>query len=692
MRFHCRSLRSIVLLAAVLPAHSWAVDRLVVTVNELVVADARATDVEARLELRSDAPGALQIRVGSLDPGGGMPVLGAVSATCPRPSLSEPRLGCGAFELAAGKSPLGKLALEGSAQLDTAQGSLRGDAKGALAGGTLVLKAESKDDAWKLEGDAQGLGLVALRALLAPWVSIPPEFSLEGRAKGRLEASGHGTRANGRAVIHFEELHFSNEEGTLVAEGVHGSIVATLEDGKAGGHEVGLTVKGEIGQALAGPVLLDFGANPLEATARATWQEGVLEVSDFRSDHPNLLHTHGAARVRFVDGAPFVESADIVLEEIVFPAAYTSFMQIALATTKLGSLTMTGKASGRARMSDNVVTSVSATLQGVSADDKTRELFIRDLDGEVNWVRDASADVAPSWLSWSEGGAYGLSGAASRLDFVARSDGMQLTQPARLPIFDGAVRINELGVENLLGEHIGVHFDADIEPISMAPLCRAFGWPEFAGTVSGRVPGLELRDNELRVAGDIEAQVFGGTMVASNLRMIDPLGSWPRFFADVRGRGLELEKITQTFEVGHITGGLDADILGLELFNWIPVAFDARLATPPGDRSRRRISAKAVSGLADIGGGGNQVAAGLQTGVLRFFDEYRYSRLGIQCTLKDDVCLMSGIEPAGRGYYLVRGAGVPRLDMIGHEGRVNWPRLVSQVQSAMNSQGDIVVR
>lgn len=692
MRFHRRSLRSIFLLAAVLPVHCRAFERLVVTVQELVVGEARATDVEARLDLRSDAPGALQISAGSLHPGGGMPALGAVSASCPRPSLSEPRLGCEALELAARKSPLGKLALDGSVELDTAEGNLRGDAKVALAGGTLALKGGSKDGAWKLEGDAQGLGLAALRALLAPWVALPPEFSLEGRAKGRLEASGHGTRTNGRAMINLEEVHFSNEAGTLVAEGVHGSVVATLESGQTGGYEVGLAVKGEIGQALAGPVLLDFGANPLEATARATWHEGVLEISDFRSDHPGLLHTHGAARVRFVDGAPLVESADIVLEEIIFPAAYTSFMQIALATTKLGTLTMSGKASGRAQISDNAVTSVSATLQGVSADDTSRELFIRDLDGEVNWVRDVGADVAPSWFSWSEAGAYGLSGGAARLDFVARSDGMELTQPARLPIFDGAVRINELAVENLMGEHIGVHFDADIEPISMAPLCRAFGWPEFAGTVSGRVPGLELRDNELRVAGDIEAQVFGGTMVASNLRMIDPLGSWPRFFADVRGRGLELEKITQTFEVGHITGKLDADILGLELFNWIPVAFDARLATPPGDRSRRRISAKAVSGLADIGGGGNQVAAGLQTGVLRFFDEYRYSRLGIQCTLKDDICLMSGIEPAGRGYYLVRGAGIPRLDMIGHEGRVNWPRLVSQIRSAMSSQGDIVVR
>ena len=144
-------------------------------------------------------------------------------------------------------------------------------------------------------------------------------------------------------------------------------------------------------------------------------------------------------------------------------------------------------------------------------------------------------------------------------------------------------------------------------------MCEAFGWPRFARTLAGRVPALAFRDGELRVGGDVEAVIFAGKVVGSNLRLQDPFGRWPRLFADVRARDLDLAAVTNTFAFGSITGRLEADVLGLELFAWSPVAFDARLATPTGDRSKKRISAKAVGNLSNIGGGGGGVIAALQT-------------------------------------------------------------------------------
>jgi hypothetical protein len=120
-------------------------------------------------------------------------------------------------------------------------------------------------------------------------------------------------------------------------------------------------------------------------------------------------------------------------------------------------------------------------------------------------------------------------------------------------------------------------------------------------------------------------------------------------------------------------------VLGLQLFGWSPVAFNARLATPKGDKSRHRISAKAVSSLSNVGGGGGGVVQALQSGVLKFFDDYSYDRLGISCKLRDDVCEMSGIEPAGGGYYIVKGSGIPRIDIVGNSGRVRWSQLLSSI-------------
>ena len=258
---------------------------------------------------------------------------------------------------------------------------------------------------------------------------------------------------------------------------------------------------------------------------------------------------------------------------------------------------------------------------------------------------------------------------------------LPLTRPTKLPVFDGGLAIENFAMANLDGDNMEVSFKGNVEPISMPLLAKAFGWPEFSGTLAASIPGVTLKDNVLTFDGNVESKVFGGTIVGSNIRMQDPLGNLPQFFADVRARDLDLGLVTHTFEVGSITGKLEVDVLGLELFAWTPTAFDARLATPKGDKSRRRISAKAVSSLSNVGGGGGGVVQALQSGVLRFFDEYSYEKLGITCRLRGDVCEMSGIEPAGVGYYIVKGAGIPRIDIIGSQGRVNWNQLISSIST-----------
>ena len=217
----------------------------------------------------------------------------------------------------------------------------------------------------------------------------------------------------------------------------------------------------------------------------------------------------------------------------------------------------------------------------------------------------------------------------------------------------------------------------------MPLLSKAFGWPQLAGKLSGSIPGVTYRNRVLSINGDLEAQVFDGTITGRNFRLQDPLGKWPRAFADITARSLDLRLVTGAFPIGSITGRLDADLRRLELFNWSPVAFDARLVTTPGDRSEHRISQKAVTTISSIGGGGNAVASALQSGFLQFFDDFRYDRIGITCQLRNGVCLMGGIDRGSSGYYLVRGGGIPRIDIVANQGRVDWPQLVRVIAEAM---------
>jgi len=236
-----------------------------------------------------------------------------------------------------------------------------------------------------------------------------------------------------------------------------------------------------------------------------------------------------------------------------------------------------------------------------------------------------------------------------------------------------------------------LRFDAELTPVSLRRLTRSLGWPEFSGTLAGRIPRLELADGFVTLGGNLEASVFDGSVTVRSLRLRDPLGEYPQLFADIDVERLDLEQITSTFEFGMITGRLSGRVQGLETFDWMPVAFDANFYTTPGDRSPRRIDQRAVSNLSSIGGGsGGSVTAALQGGFLRFFDSFRYERLGLSCRLANDVCHMDGVAPADDGYYIVKGSGLPRIDVIGNQRKVAWTRLVRQLAAITASPGPVV--
>jgi hypothetical protein len=53
---------------------------------------------------------------------------------------------------------------------------------------------------------------------------------------------------------------------------------------------------------------------------------------------------------------------------------------------------------------------------------------------------------------------------------------------------------------------------------------------------------------------------------------------------------------------------------------------------------------------------------------------------------------MDGVAPVASadGYYLVEGSGLPRIDVIGYNRRVDWDELLARLKAAAQSEGPIV--
>ncbi len=659
-----------------------AIDAIVLEVAELRVAGISVEAASVRLDLLSDKQTRLTAGAHAAtlpDPVG---KLTSLEYVCTAPVIAEPRFACDAGRFTGSGGPTGSIDVAMTAEMRTDTGVTSFGGRGLkLAGTTATFDGRLDDKGWQVKGKTGTTTVEALRKFAAPWFALPADITGDGKVaiEGSAADAGSGTVVD--ATLKLDAVTLTNEASTIVTDNMAATarLRARLGDADTG---LEIQVTGKQGQVLVGPVLLDFAKNALALESRGKLAGDVMTIESMRLTQTDLIELTGSGSVNLAGEVPSV-SGNFELARLQFPAAYTSYMQITLATTRvLSDLKMGGSLNGEFAVRDNGITALRISPKGLKVNDEQDALHLINVNGEVHWRPAGAPDAPPSKLSWSNGGAYGLSGGAAAFEFQAQGAGFHLTRPTQLPIFDGALAIDTLSLGNLDGENMEVAFKGNVKPISMPLLTRAFGWPEFSGTLAASIPGVTLKDNVLTFQGNVESQVFGGHVVGSNIRMQDPLGRFPQFFADVRARDLDLGLLTQTFEVGSITGKLEVDVLGLELFAWTPTAFDARLATPKGDKSRRRISAKAVSSLSNVGGGGGGVVQALQSGVLRFFDEYSYEKLGITCKLVGDVCEMSGIEPAGVGYYIVKGAGLPRIDIVGSQGRVNWNQLLSSISTA----------
>jgi hypothetical protein len=675
---------ALLLLFGLAPA-AHAVDAIVLEVGELRVAGIPVEAASARLDLLSDKQTRVTIKARTAtlpDPTG---KLSDLELVCTSPVIAEPRFGCDAGQLTGRGGPTGTIDAAMTAVMNTNTGVTTFGGRGLkLAGTTATFDGRLDDKGWQVKGRTGTTTVEALRKFAAPWFELPKDITGDGKVSIEASAADAGKGTLVDATLNLDAVNLTNEASTIVTENLAAiaRLRARLNEADTA---LELNVTGKQGQVLVNPVLLDFGKNPLTLASNAILKGDLMTIGSLRLTQMNLIELSGAGSVNLAGEIPSV-SGDFQLAKFQFPAAYTSYMQITLATTRvLSDLKMGGSLNGEFSVRDNGITTLRISPKDLKVNDETDSLHLSNVNGEVNWRPAGVANAPQSKLTWSKGGAYGLSGGAATVEFLAQGAGFHITRPTKLPIFDGALAIDTLALGNLDGDNMEVAFKGNVEPISMPLLTKAFGWPEFSGTLAASVPGVTLKDNVLTFQGNVESEVFGGRIVGSNIRMQDPLGRFPQFFADVRARDLDLGLVTRTFEVGSITGKLEVDVLGLELFAWSPTAFSARLATPKGDKSRHRISAKAVSSLSNVGGGGGGVVQALQSGVLQFFDEYSYDKLGITCKLVGDVCEMSGIEPAGVGYYIVKGAGLPRIDIIGSQGRVNWVQLMSSIPKDFSS-------
>lgn len=612
----------------------------------------------------------------------------------------------GSMQLPGVEQAITDIALQGRLQAGAGQVAMR-DARlqwrhsdGIIGKAQASVEVDGRTRKLVLQSDA--LQLAPLIAMLRDRVAAAEQHDLlaSGVAALELRAQQRGAQWQADVQLRLQDLAASIQGGRHAGEQLTLQIVL-----KAQGSAQAVSLQSDLrltaGQAYVEPVFVDFSQAPatlafqLESTgqpdpsAPSTWQ-----VSALHARQSGVGEAHGAAELRLP--GPQLHNARLRWNALQLGPAFATYAQPFLVGGVLEQAQPGGRSSGELIWRDGGVEQLQASLQDAALQLPAQALQLHGLDGEVNWHRTAPTASGPqpharpdSQLDWRGGKIGGLELGASALRFRTHARAFELLAPLRVPMAGGALRFDRLRFQQLGQPGMDAQLQAEIEPLELAALCRGFGWPEFSGTLAGRIPGVRLHDGELEVDGGLTAQAFDGQMSVQSLRVLDPFGRLPRVAADIHLRNLDLGQLTSAFSFGRIEGRLEGDVEDLRLLDWKPVAFRAHLGTPEGDRSRKRISQRAIDTLSSIGGGPTGM---LSRGALGLFDDFAYARIGWSCTLSNGVCVMDGIEPADNGgYVLVKGRWLPRIDVVGYNRRVDWNTFVQQLVSATRS-GPVQVR
>jgi hypothetical protein len=540
----------------------------------------------------------------------------------------------------------------------------------------------------------------ALSKLAAKWVAVAG-VTAAGRASITASAQGRGSAVRSVDIdATFSRLTANNAAGTLASDQLSVSVKSKLRrHTNSTGWRFDTVVHALGGQAYAEPVFVDFGMHRLQVQASGSWSGRQLELTSFDLAHNAVARASGSAAIDLESSQP-LRALSLELQSLQLASAYATYFQPWLLDTNFKALQTDGEMSGHVHVADGTPERIRLKFGNVTLQDAAGSFGVQALNGTWQWAAEREEDTEPttpladapvSILQWGGGVLWGLELGAAKMSFATQGRQFRLLEPMSVPVFDGALQVESFRVRNAGLPSVAFMVDATIQPISVDRLCRAFGWPEFGGRIGGVISKLRMRDGVMTLGTTLQAQVFGGGVSISDLRLEQPFGKWPRFFAGIALDDLDLELVTRAFSFGRITGRLSGSIAGLQLFNWTPVAFDARLFTPPDDPSRHRISQRAVQNIGSIGGSGAGVTAALSSGFLRFFEDFNYERLGISCRLENEICHMGGtVSAPNGGYYLVKGKRLPRIDVIGHSQRVDWPRLVQQLIDATRSGGPVV--
>jgi len=553
-----------------------------------------------------------------------------------------------------------------------------------LAGGSFAISAEETGELWTLQVNAKNINNRFLQKL-----AQPRSFELkEGQIAFNLLASGIHAQIHGfKLSAEIDGLTLQSPSGRYAAEKLSFTthLKAKIQNDLWQWQNQTQLKNGAL---YIDPVYLETGAQDIRLEVQGDWDsaERRAKIGSIYYRHSPAAEINGKAILQLSKNV-MLEKADVSLRSQNLQNLSAIYLKPFFGQTALEGISISGNLKADFSINQQSLNALAVSFNNLEMNDEADLMQIKGGAGTINWANN-EAFTKPSQLGWQLLKIRALPFGPSGLTFLSKAKNIRLLKKTTLPFLGGEFTINQFYWQAKPHDEPDVTFEGDLNHVSLAQLSKALKWTPLSGSISGAIPRISYRNKTLTLDSNLTVNVFDGNVTVTQLASSGLFSDYPIIKADLEINNLDLEQLTSKFEFGNITGKLSGFIRKLQLENWKPVTFYAWLGTPDNDDSRHRISQQAVKNIASIGGGGASDL--LSRSFLSFFETFGYDKLGLGCYLHEGVCQLTGVEATASGYAIITGGGLPRIDVIGYNSRLDWNVLLERLGRISTSKEVIV--
>ncbi len=555
-----------------------------------------------------------------------------------------------------------------------------------IFGGKISIQVQEIAEKWQILIQAKGIDLVKLYALLA----IDNIAITRGRANVEIQIKGEQSKVQALVIsaliTHLSaqdtQEKFASEEAIIQLE-----FSADRQNNAWRWHSTSALQNGVL---YIDPVYLNINLkHALTFSAQGVWlpSQNKIQLNQFTLKHPQAMSLQGNASLNYKDGLN-IKLANVQVDIPQLKSAAPIYILPFLEFSALRGIELAGKVNAQLTIKQNKLANASIVIKNLIVDAVEQYFHLNQANAQIHWAKQRQ-EVQPSYINWQFLKVRAIPFQAGQLDFSSFDNQIKLLKQTNLAVLGGTLSINSFSFSTIKNDtDASINFAGSINELSLEQLSKALDWTPLAGTMSGNIPAVRYHDKTLSLDGELKMQIFDGKVTIKNLASSGLFTDFSQFYTDIAFDHLDLSAITQKFNTGNIEGRLSGTVQNLYLENWQPVSFYAWIGTPEDDDSTHTISQKAVENIASIGG--EDISDILSRGFLGLFSHFAYSKLGIGCYLYQGVCQLMGVEAVDNGFYLLKGNGLPRINIIAHNPRLDWNILLNRLKRISASEEVII--